>query len=408
MNRVSVIGLGMSWQDLTDRHLTIISQSDVLMGGVRHLALFPDFAGEKIEISNNLKEIAAFILKHQASRKITVVASGDPLFYGIGGYLSRKIGRDKITVYPNVSTVAAAFGRLGESWQDAELISLHGRKLTSAHLERIRNCQKAAVLTDGTRTPAWIQSKLRQAGIHGFTTCVLEKIGGKDETITWITGDDLCERDFSDPNIVILLKEKKETKKPLEETRINIGMPETLFHHEKGLITKPEVRAVSLSKLKLMSDHILWDLGAGSGSISIEAHCFIKTGQIIAVEKNRNRIKDIEANKRKFNVDILKVVHAELPDGLENLPVPERVFIGGGGKNLAELIERSASFMKKGGRMVVNTVLLGSVSSVLEKLEELNFNTEIVQLQVSRGHPMPWNLMLKGQNPVFIISGEKR
>ncbi len=408
MNRVSIIGLGMSYQDLTDQHLTIISQSDVLMGGVRHLSLFPDFAGEKIEISNNLKEVVAFILKHQAFRKITVVASGDPLFYGIGGYLSQKIGRDKITVYPNVSTVAAAFGRLGESWQDAELISLHGRKLTPVHLERIRNCRKAAVLTDGTRTPAWFQSKLSQAGIHGFVICVLEKIGQKDENITWITGDDLCKRDFQDPNIVLLLRKEKDTKNSIKETKINIGMPEALFQHEKGLITKPEVRAVSLSKLKLMSDHILWDLGAGSGSISIEAHFFIKTGQIIAVEKNLKRIKDIEANKGKFKVDILKIVHAELPGGLENLAVPDRVFIGGGGKNLPELIERSASFMKKGGRMVVNTVLLGNVSSVLEKLEKLNFNTDIVQIQVSCGHPMPWNLMLKSQNPVFIISGEKK
>jgi len=408
MNKVSVIGLGMSYQDLTDRHLTIIRQSDVLMGGVRHLSLFPEFTGEKIEISNNLSEIVDFILRHRVSRKITIVASGDPLFYGIGGYLSKKIGRENITIYPNVSTISAAFARLGESWQDAELISLHGRALTPVHLERIRNCRKAAVLTDGTRTPGWIHARLNEAGIKGFRFCILEKIGEKDENLTWLSETDLSIRNFQDPNIVLLLKEEKNTENSQSKTPINIGMPEAMFHHEKGLITKPEVRAVSLSKLKLMSNHILWDLGAGSGSISTEAHFFIKTGQIVAVEKNRKRIKDIKKNKRKFSVDILKIVHSELPDGMEKLPAPDGIFIGGGGKNLPDLVERSASFMKKGGVMVVNTVLLGNLTSVLEKMDQLNFNTDIVQIQVSYGHPMPWTLMLKSQNPVFIISGEKK
>jgi len=408
MSRVSVIGLGMGYQDLTDRHLKIISQSDVLMGGIRHLSLFPDFMGEKIEITNNLKEIADFILKHQTSRKITVLASGDPLFYGIGGYLSKKIGKDNITIYPNVSSVAAAFARLGESWHDAELISLHGRELTKIHLEKIRNSKKAAILTDGTRTPAWFQSKIREAGIEKFRMCVLEKIGEKDEKISWLTDKDSNKKAFQEPNIVLLLKKEKDIETPQSDNKINIGMPEDFFQHEKGLITKPEVRAVTLSKLKLESHHILWDLGAGSGSVSIEASLFVKTGQIVAVEKNKERILDIEANKRKFIVSNLEIVHAELPDGLKKIPTPDRIFIGGGGKNLPELVERSASFMGKGGVMVINTVLLGNVTSVLEKLDQLNFNTDIVQIQVSQGHPMPWNLMLKSQNPVFIISGEKR
>ncbi|WP_457553754.1 precorrin-6y C5,15-methyltransferase (decarboxylating) subunit CbiE [Desulfobacula sp.] len=408
MNRVSIIGMGMSYQDLTDQHLAVISQSDVLMGGIRHLSLFPDFTGEKVKISNNLKQIVDFILQNQASQKITIVASGDPLFYGIGGYLSKMIGKDNIIVYPNVSAIAAAFARLGESWQDAELISLHGRQLSPVHLDRIRNCQKAAVLTDDTQTPAWIKSKLDETGIKGFKTCVLERLGGKDEKITWLTGDEPYKENFQDPNIMLLLKEENVKNRSHPESKINIGMPESMFQHEKGLITKPEVRVISLSKLKLESHHILWDLGAGSGSISIEAHFFIKTGQIIAVEKNQNRIKDIEANKRKFGAGAMKIVHSELPSGMGNLPGPDRVFIGGGGKNLPELVEHSASFMKKRGVMVVNTVLLGNVTSVLEKLNQLNFNTDIVQIQVSHGHPMPWNLILKSQNPVFIISGEKR
>lgn len=415
MSRVSVIGLGMSYQDLTGHHLSIIRQSDVLIGGVRHLSLFPDFPGEKIEITDNLKDITTFIQEYQDRKKIIVLASGDPLFYGIGGYLSKKLGKDKITIYPNISTISAAFARLNEPWQDAELISLHARQLSPWHIERIRNCSKAAILTDGVRTPEWLWKELKKEGITGFTIWVLEKLGEKDERINSFMGDDITGRKFSDPNIVVLLKDKihpglkykdHSEKCPLE-TDLHIGMPESRFRHEKGLITKPEIRSITLSKLKLESHHTLWDLGAGSGSVSIEASFFIKTGQIIAVEKNLDRIKDIEYNRQAFAANTIKIVHANLPDGLDTLTRPDRVFIGGGGKCLQELVKQSASVMKKGGIMVVNTVLLVSVTSTLETLTQLNFKTDIVQVQISKGHKMPWNLMLKSQNPVFIISGEK-
>jgi precorrin-6Y C5,15-methyltransferase (decarboxylating) len=407
MNKVSVIGLGMSRRDLTDLHLSIIRQSDVIIGGKRHLAFFSDFFGKKIEINGNLKDIVSYIKDHQAHEKITVVASGDPLFYGIGGYLVKKLAADKIEVYPNVSGVAVAFARLNESWQDAQLISLHGRELTDLHLEQIKHCRKAAVLTDDTRTPDWLWRELEKNKITGFTFCVLEKLGEKDERIYWFEGDDIKGKTFLYPNILILLKKENPPDSVLSSPGIHLGMPEDCFHHEKGLITKPEVRAVTLSKLNLKTHHVFWDLGAGSGSISIEASFFIKTGQIVAVEKNANRIKDIERNKQKFNVNILDIVQRDLPDGLETLPKPDRVLIGGGGKNLPELVRRSALVMEKGGVIVVNTVLLASTISVLETLDKLKFKTDMVQIQVSHGHKMPWSLMLKSQNPVFIIFGEK-
>jgi len=408
MKRVSVIGLGMSRNDLTGQHLTIISESDVLVGGARHLSYFPEFSGEKIEVTDNLKEVTTYIQDNIMTRKITVIASGDPLFYGIGGYLAAKLGHDRVTVYPNISSVAAAFSRLGESWQDAELISLHGRPLTDVHLEKIRVCRKTALLTDSTQTPAWIWSELVRHEITGFIPIVLEKIGESDERIRRFTGNDIQKAKFTEPNVLILLKNKQTDMVEKSIPRKGFGLPEKRYQHEKGLITKPEVRAVSLSKLRLENHHVFWDLGAGSGSVSVEASGFLKTGRVISVEKNRDRIRDIEKNRDRFGVQNMSVIQADLPDGMDTLADPDRVFMGGGGMNLKPILQKTAGRMKSGGIIVVNTVLLDSVSVSLETLEELNFITEIVQVQVSRGHRMPQSLMLKSQNPVFIISGEKR
>jgi len=186
------------------------------------------------------------------------------------------------------------------------------------------------------------------------------------------------------------------------------GMPEKNFCHKKGLITKPEVRVISLSKLRLLPEHILWDLGAGSGSISVEASLSISHGKIFAVEKNVDRIKDIEKNKKNFNIENLKIIHANLPEKLDNLPTPDRVFIGGGGKNLGKIIEIVSARIKQGDIIVINTVLVGSLDLVVNLFKKLNFSLDVIQLQVSRGKEMPWNMRFESENPVWIICGIKR
>ncbi|MDH4205765.1 MAG: precorrin-6Y C5,15-methyltransferase (decarboxylating) subunit CbiT, partial [Desulfobacteraceae bacterium] len=189
-------------------------------------------------------------------------------------------------------------------------------------------------------------------------------------------------------------------------TQLTLGMPDQMFAHDKGLITKAEVRSVTLSKLQLESEHILWDLGAGSGSVSIEASLFIKKGKIIAVEQRGDRIEHIKENKKRFGVRNLDVIHATLPFDMEKLPTPDRIFIGGGGKDLANIIESAGGYLKKNGIMVINTILIQNVENALKTLKHIGLNTEIIQVQVSRQMDMPWGEMLKAQNPVWIISGK--
>jgi precorrin-6Y C5,15-methyltransferase (decarboxylating) len=190
-----------------------------------------------------------------------------------------------------------------------------------------------------------------------------------------------------------------------EKMPLLIGAPDSWYDHHKGLITKSEIRAITLSKLRLASEHILWDLGAGSGSVSVEASLIVKKGKIFAVEKNSERIEHIKKNKKRFDIGNLTVIQAELPEGLEKLPRPDRIFIGGGGRQLKSIITAAAPYLKPEGMMVVNTVLIPNFEAARATLEKLDFNTEIIQVQINRSRQMPWAERLEAVNPVWIISG---
>jgi precorrin-6Y C5,15-methyltransferase (decarboxylating) len=289
-------------------------------------------------------------------------------------------------------------------WSDARLISLHGRRDEAALLAALAEHHKIGLLTDTVHTPAWLAGFMIARGYKDFEMCVLEKLGSDDETAAWYPLNEVAGKTFRSPNVVILHRtppERPETVPPLYP-----GMPEEAFVHESGLITKAEVRAVTLSKLRLSSPHlVLWDLGAGSGSVSVEAGLFIRTGRIVAVEQHPRRIAHIQANRERFGIDRMEIVRLVLPEGLEDLPAPDRVFIGGGGKNLGRIIEAAAARLRPGGVMVANTVLLQNIDAALTAFGGLGFETDIIQVQVSGGKKMPWGDRLAPQNPVWIITG---
>ena len=187
------------------------------------------------------------------------------------------------------------------------------------------------------------------------------------------------------------------------------GMPADQFHHENGLITKSEVRSVTLSKLRLdAQDYTFWDLGAGSGSVSIEVSRFLPRGQLFAVEKNEQRLPLIEQNIHKFGVSNLTVCHGSLPGAMDALPDPDRVFVGGGGKNITQIIQKAGSRLSINGVMVINTVLLQTVYLAVEALKEMGFKTQFIQLQVGVSRPMPFGERFEALNPVVDYHRRKR
>ncbi len=404
MKPVTIIGMGLSPEDLTEKHKKIIQEADVLMGGERHLSFFENTPAQKKKITKDLRGAINFIQSHIKQKAIVVLASGDPLFFGVGATIIDALGPDQVRVLPNISSIAAAFSRIKEPWSQAKVISLHGRDSEPELLNALKTHKRVAVFTDPKRNPAWLAGLLISKKAGDVTMGVFERHGEPEEKIGWYKLAEAAVLTFSEPNVVIFKGVKKRGKKA---QTAHLGMAGELFDHDGGLITKSETRAVTLAKLNLRSHHVLWDLGAGSGSIAIEASVFVSKGKIFAVEKNPKRIEQIKTNIKRFGVTNIKVIQSVMPEGLQDLPEPDRIFIGGGGRQLARIVTVAVSLIKPEGVIVINAVLLDNLEAAQKTLQNVGFSTEVIQIQIQRSKVMPWSLRFEAQNPVWIISGKK-
>ncbi len=404
MIAVEVIGMGISPDDLTDNLQTLIRRADILVGAERHLETFLDVPARKQILKRDLKTVTGKIKRWMKTRKVVVLASGDPLFFGIGSYLTGALGAENVVIHPNVSSVAAAFARIKIPWHDAVTLSLHGRRGYREFLDAVRQRAPVAVLTDPENNPRRLARLCLDNGIVDLEMCVLEQMGTDKERCRWVQLPRVARLRFREPNLVVF-RRNRENGRTLRAA--HLGMPEEWYRHDHGVITKAEVRAVTLAKLQLTDGLVLWDLGAGSGSISVEASVFIRNGRIVAVEKDARRIEQIRSNGQRFGVRNLKVVQADLPDGLSSLPRPDRVFIGGGGKKVRNIIRAVAEYLKPEGIVVVNTVLISSLQAVSNELKRSGFEPAAVQIQINRSRSMPWGARLEAENPVWIISGRR-
>ena len=394
--------MGMTVEDLTARHLKIIDKADILVGGRRLLDLFTESRAHKKIIGKDIDGVVDFIKHEMKKKQIVVLASGDPMYFGIGRRLVNAIGYSKIRVFPNISSVAAAFARIKEPWDDVRVISLHGRKHESQLFKALEENNTIAVFTDPKHNPSWLAERLLENQFLNYKICVLETLGSVSEKISWNTLAEAAGMEFTEPNMVVLKRGSTGMK---DKKHLFLGAPDRWYDHHKGLITKSEIRTITLSKLRLATEHVLWDLGAGSGSVAVEAGLFIKKGKIFAVEKQAERVAQIKTNKKRFGIGNLTVVQAGLPQGLEKLPRPDRIFIGGGGKQVKPIITAAVGYLKPKGIIVINTVLIPNVETARATLEKLEFNTEIIQVQITRSRPMPWAARLEAGNPVWIITG---
>ena len=404
MKPITIIGVGLSFNDLTSHHLSLVQHADILIGGLRLLDLFPEHPGEKIPVTKDIPGLIERITKDMSEKKIVVLASGDPLFFGVGATLIKALPPEYIEIYPNISSVAAAFARLKTGWNDASFVSMHGKKDLSALLTHMGKGNKIAVLTDPFNSPARIAQFLMRLGINGWDMHVFEQLGSERERHKIYEMEEAAQAECASPNVTILIK-RNECQKP-KYPHI-LGAPDEWYVHEKGLITKAEVRSVSLSRLRLSSGLVVWDLGAGSGSVSVEAALLCSGGVIFSVERNKNRLDMIVENTKRFGVRNLISVHADLPEGMDELPDPDRIFIGGGGKHLNKIADRALARLKPGGVIVINTVLLENIEASRSLLTARGLNPKTTLVQVSRDIAMPFGSRMEALNPVWIITGIK-
>ncbi len=395
---IKVIGIGDDGQQsLLPLYRNWIMESDLLVGGERHLSFFPDYQGEKLAIKGGLSSL---VERLQGETRATVIlASGDPLFYGIGGYLGKKLN---VEIYPHLSSIQLAFARMGESWQDAYFASVHGRSMKGL-AQRIDGREKVALLTDAENNPAQIARYLLSFGITEYRAFVGENLASPDERTGWYTLEEMAEGSFCELNVVILRREQTGPVWPF-------GIADEEFAQrkpDKGLITKKEVRVLSLAQLQLHSRSVVWDIGTCTGSVAIEAARIAREGEVYAIEKNADDLANCMENAAKFRTDIT-AVHGKAPDGLENFPDPDAVFIGGSGGELQELIRICCTRLKPGGRIVVNAATIETLYETTQSFAREGFGTDVTLAQLSRSKPILNMTRFEGLNPIYIITAYQR
>ena len=397
---IYLIGAGFTgWDGFPARALEIIDTADIMIGHQRHLAIFPDFAGEKRELGD-LPELIEFL--KNSDQRVVLIASGDPTFFGISRFLLRNLPKERIEIFPNVTSMQYAFARIKEPWDDGIFVSVHGRGMRQA-VDKIIAAEKACVLTDKVNTPAAIAAELVERGAEGYEAWLCEDLGMPTEKFTKTTVRGLLDSTASELNILILIRtyEPNLVRYPL------IGIEDDEFHTSKKLITKQEVRAVTLAKLQLQDDLVLWDIGAGSCSVSIEASNLMPGGRIFAVEKNQQCVGFSNENLKKFCARNIKLIEAYAPDGLDDLPDPDRVFIGGAGGKLDEIIDIISQRLRPDGVVVINAVTLDTLTRAVEFLEDQGFTVEAACINVAKTRNLTEYKMFEAQNPVYVISARK-
>ncbi len=402
---VQVVGWGMSPEDLTPKVREILRKAQVLVGGRRLLDYFPEHPGTQILLGRDPEGALGQLPELAARQRVVVLASGDPNFYGVASLVVKVLGPENVVIHPNVTAVQVACARLKLPWQDAAVVSLHGR--TWANLEEAleRGVRKLLIYTDPEHTPGAIARFLLARGQSGARLCVLEDLGLATECLTWLTPEEARDREFAPLNMVLILP-SGEGPAPVA-AGLHLGLPEEAYDRQGGLITKSEVRAVVLAKLQLHPGQTLWDVGAGCGSVGLEASLLLGGGRIIAVEQDESRAAQIRANAGKFGVANLEVVCGLAPRCLADLPDPQRVFLGGGGRNLGEILRQVLERLPQDGRVVITAALLDTLESARAILAEAGWRLEITQLQVSRSQPLAGGIFMQALNPVWIITGFK-
>jgi len=403
MNKIYVVGAGVAGQEGFSRHaLELIEGADLLIGGDRQLDLFPEFAGEKLAVAGNLPQMVERLQSRRGQN--VVLASGDPLFFGIGRYLLRNLPNEEFEFIPNVSSVQYAFARIQQPWDDAIFLSTHGRTLKPA-VDRIVANDKAAILTDEVNTPAAIAGELIERGRDGYAAWLCENLGGEDERIVATDVRGLLEIEAAALNVLVLVKQFEGEGAGHGSW---LGIPDDEFATVKKLITKEEVRVVTLAKLRLRQDMCLWDIGAGSGSISIEADHLLPNGKILAIERNPECREFIKQNLQKFHTRNVTLVEGDAPECLEDLPDPDRVFIGGSGGHLWDILTIADRRLPADGRIVINAITLDTLTAANEFFDNAGYEVEVTTVNIARTRPLTNYKMFEAYNPVYILAAVKQ
>jgi len=390
---LSIVGIGEDgFPGLTPVARSLIAQADVLVGGERHLSMLP--ANESQETLTWTSPIEASIeaIVQRRGQAVCVLASGDPMCYGIGVTLIRRLAVDEMTIVPAPSAFSLACARLGWSLTDVELVSLCGRHPALLHAVLYPGA-RILVLSAGKHTPAEVAAQLTQCGFGNSELVVFERMGGEHEHMlrgqasTWQAAsvaalNTIAITCIADPGVTGWSR--------------CAGLPDVAYHHD-GQLTKREVRAITLAALAPLPGQLLWDVGAGCGSIGIEWMRSHPRCRAVAVEPHPTRLRYVADNAAALGTPDLRIIAGQAPAALRDLPPPDAVFIGGG-LTTGDLLETCWQALRPGGRLVANAVTVESEQMLLQWHHQCGGG--LTRIAIQRAEPIGTFLGWKAMVPV--------
>lgn len=405
MKQVTIIGIGMGNVDtMTIQSKTRIEAAKVLIGATRMVTSVREqlCCNEEMCLEVYQAEKMVSFIEENKYESYAILMSGDSGFYSatqniIAAFAPlEQAGEVKLEVLPGISSLSYFASKLQQSWEDAYVISMHGRE--DDIVNAVRSNKKTFVLTHGNVSE--LCGRLVKAGLGDIEVFVGENLSYRNENIQKNVAKYFVNKAFASITVMMIVNEAA-------VKRLEIGIEEEAFVRGKVPMTKSEVRAVIMSKLQLRMDSICYDVGAGTGSVSIEMAKYVTYGKVFAVEVKEEAIKLIQANKEKFGVVNLSIVKGLAPEAIDSLPAPTHVFIGGSKGNMKEILTAILSKTKR-VQLVISAIALETLQETLSLFTELELSeVEVTQVAISKAKKVGEYHMMTGQNPIYIICGRK-
>ncbi|HEX3727756.1 MAG TPA: precorrin-6y C5,15-methyltransferase (decarboxylating) subunit CbiE [Pirellulales bacterium] len=405
-NKIHVIGMGDDGlAGLTSSARQLVEQAQLLVGPEAALEKIPPTAAERLVAGSNLDDTVERIAR-AGGKRVVVLASGDPLFYGVARYLCDKLGKDRFEVIPHVSSMQLAFARVKESWEEAFLTNLANRPLDQV-IDKIRIATKVGLFTSEAYPPRAVAQALLDRRIDYFSAYVCENLGSPDERVTQGELAEIAAAEFAPLNVMILVRRPNVPDRPSEAIgRRLFGNPDEMFLQSKpkhGLLTPSEVRSMALAEMDLGPTSTVWDIGAGSGSVAIESAQIATGGTVYAIEMDAEDHALIMSNAERFGVSNLVAILGQAPDAWRELPDPDSIFVGGSGREISRLVELAYERLRAGGRLVASVGSIESLSAVHGALERLAKDVNLWMINIARGTQQLERVRFEALNPTFLL-----
>lgn len=398
MKKVYLVGIGMGNPDtLTFGAAAAIKESQLIIGAQRLLDSFEQFEGKRLALVRTSDITQA--IQESAYNTISVLLSGDQGFYSGAAGLYNALEGCRVQAIPGISSPVYFCAKLKKPWQNAYLVSAHGRSCNV--VGAVQSHATTFALTGGTAKVHEICQELCERGLGQVRVFAGERLSYPDERIVCGTAEELALFKFLDLSVMLV-----ENDAPLQRTYTAPSCTDNDFYRGNAPMTKEEIRELSVCKLHLKPWHTVWDIGAGTGSVSIEIALATVQGQVISVEQKQDALEVLSQNKERFGVNNMRIVAGKAPDVLAVLPAPDRVFIGGSSGNMTSIM-RCALRKNPSVRFVITAITLETIGCALKSFEELGLSgVEVVQVNVARSRKAGSYHLMTAENPVYIMSAQ--